>query len=250
MRNGLIFLIFICSTSLSLAQHKCKTDKTNTGTTTVCRHQNGSASTLEEWDKDRRQGSFTAYNSEGKELCKYYLRTFAGHASVHVSYHPNGQVKKVEFRSAPDGGIQFQHETIEFDEKGAKTNFYDFSYPPKLITQPIAPKPEVRPSNDTTPSLSMVIRKLEVLELHNLSGKSVRLNYQKTPEINQPLELEKAKLVLDSLHVESFTPLSPFTGKLTILTTKRSKNNLELIYALPYFRDETRVYPVYIVRKH
>lgn len=95
-------------------------------------HNNKQISTIEVWDKDKRNGKFLCMNAKGDTLIKYHLRTYGGHASAYVSYFPNGQAKKVELSDAPDGGIQFYNEIIYFDEHGKETYRSDLSYPHKL----------------------------------------------------------------------------------------------------------------------
>lgn len=130
--NKLISTI-VCLTFLQLninAQLKCKTliDK-NKNTVKKCFHKNGCIATLESWDSIHREGSFKVFNNKKTEIAFYYLRRFGGHASVYVQYYKNGQVSKIEYSSAPDGGIQFYRTITTFDEQGNKTSFADYSQP-------------------------------------------------------------------------------------------------------------------------
>lgn len=135
-------LLFISLSTFS--QLKCKkTTNQKLEMITTCYHKNDSVSTVEIWDKDNRSGSVKAFDNQGKQLCHYYLRSFGGHASATIGYYPNGQVSRVDYSSAPDGGIQFYKSTIKFDEFGTKTDFSEMKYPPEpiMITTPKTQQP-------------------------------------------------------------------------------------------------------------
>lgn len=68
--------------------------------------------------KDDRDGYAKAFNFKGEEIYHRYIRRFAGHASVHFQHHPNGMVKKAEYSSHPDAGIQWYRTYTHFDEQG------------------------------------------------------------------------------------------------------------------------------------
>jgi hypothetical protein len=72
--------------------------------------------------KDDREGYAKAFNFKGEEIYHRYIRRFAGHASVHFQHHPNGMVKKAEYSSHPDGGIQWYRSYTHFDEQGNITS--------------------------------------------------------------------------------------------------------------------------------
>jgi hypothetical protein len=72
--------------------------------------------------QDNREGYAKAYNLKGEEIYHRYIRRFAGHASVHFTHHPNGMVKKAEYSSHPDGGIQWYRSYTHFDEQGNITS--------------------------------------------------------------------------------------------------------------------------------
>lgn len=129
MKTLVAFLILL-QPFLASAQLKCKTTNQSDGSTIKqCFHQNGQVSTLESWDKDKRFGSIKGYTNQGKELFSHSLRSVGGHASVSLTYFPNGQLEKVDFSDAPDGGIQFYNSTTRFDEKGNQTAFSETKYP-------------------------------------------------------------------------------------------------------------------------
>ena len=128
-------LFFLCLNAVSFgiyAQLNCKKSSSELENTSTCFHKNGAKSTVESWDKQGREGKITGFDKEGKELFSYYLRSFAGHASAHLSYYANGQVSKVEYSSAPDGGIQFYQESHSFDENGTQSGFWKMDYPNDL----------------------------------------------------------------------------------------------------------------------
>lgn len=132
MKTVVAFLILLQSL-LASAQLKCKTTNQSDGSTIKqCFHQNGQISTLESWDKDKRFGTIKGYTNQGKELFSHGLRNVGGHASVSLTYFPNGQLEKVYFSDAPDGGIQFYNSTTRFDEKGNQTEFSETKYPHEL----------------------------------------------------------------------------------------------------------------------
>lgn len=124
----LLFSLIIIANSLK-AQLNCKTFTTQEGTETKCFHSNKTISTIEKWDSNKYWGSLKAFDKNGKELFNYGLRRVAGHASVYLSYHKNGQVSRAEYSSQPDGGIQRYHEIRKFDENGNQTEFIDDSWP-------------------------------------------------------------------------------------------------------------------------
>lgn len=132
MKTFVVFLILLQS-FLASAQLKCKTTNPSDGATVKqCFHQNGQVSTLESWDKDKRFGTIKGYDNQGKELFSHSLRNVGGHAYVLLTYFANGQLEKVYFSDAPDGGIQFYNSTTRFDEKGNQTEFTETKYPHQL----------------------------------------------------------------------------------------------------------------------
>lgn len=131
-----IIVYFVCSSSL-WAQLNCKKTINEKGEQIMqCFHKNGKVATIETWDKDHRMGKFVGYSFTGKQLFDYSLRSFGGHASVTVRYFSNGQVQRVDFSDAPDGGIQFYRSTITFDEQGKQLDFQETNYPFEQLTVP------------------------------------------------------------------------------------------------------------------
>ena len=70
-----------------------------------------------------RYGVSYALDAKGKEILRLQTRRFAGHATVHFSYHANGSVALAEYSNAPDAGIQWYRARYRFDESGNQTGF-------------------------------------------------------------------------------------------------------------------------------
>ncbi|HRD51226.1 MAG TPA: hypothetical protein PKY96_01120, partial [Flavobacteriales bacterium] len=114
-------LLMLATTSP--AQPKERTFKTDSGNVVMRYFARGQVSTKDWRDKDERWGRSWAYKRNGEVIFEGQTRRFAGHSSVHFSYHPNGAVSKVETSDAPDGGIQWHRSTTTFDDQGNKTGF-------------------------------------------------------------------------------------------------------------------------------
>lgn len=132
MKTVFLFLLLLIQTPLLFAQLNCKTIKYKDGSAVKkCFHKNGKVSTVETWEKDKRDGNLKGFNNQGKELFSYNLRNYGGHASAQLTWFPNGQVKSVYYSDAPDGGIQYYHSTTQFDEVGNQTVFTEDSHDDK-----------------------------------------------------------------------------------------------------------------------
>ncbi len=90
--------------------------------------KSGQLSTKKCFDKDHRFGKAYAYNKKGEVIYERDLRTVAGHASVYFTFHPNGAVKRADWSSAPDAGIQWYHSRDEFSEEGKLTGHTQNNY--------------------------------------------------------------------------------------------------------------------------
>lgn len=77
--------------------------------------------------ENNRFGKALAYNEIGALIFEQSIRRIGGHASVYFSYYESGAIKKAEYSTAPDGGIQWYKSYSEFNEKGERTNFYEMS---------------------------------------------------------------------------------------------------------------------------
>jgi hypothetical protein len=65
-----------------------------------------------------REEKVEVFNIKGEKVFEGNRRRYAGHASVYLTYHENGGVKKIETSSAPDAGIQWYKAKYILDEKG------------------------------------------------------------------------------------------------------------------------------------
>lgn len=115
------------------AQPKQRTFMTDTGTVVVRYFSGGQVCTKEWRDKDDRWGRSWAYKSDGSVIAEHQTRRFAGHASVHFDYHPNGAISKAEFSTAPDAGIQWYRSTTTFDDQGNKTGFSEQGHDDRTV---------------------------------------------------------------------------------------------------------------------
>jgi hypothetical protein len=177
----LIALTFGLST-IAFAQYKCEKVNSVEGSITECYHTNGVVSTSELWDLERNWGRFKAYNHEGVLLVEFELRRIAGHARVEVSYYANGQVSRLEYSSAPDGGIQYWEYIYTYSEEGKETSRIDLSRPdgfPRL-TEPDRPiLEEQEPPKPWLAQPQKFAEKKEpyLIRLMNLSNRTINLKY-------------------------------------------------------------------------
>jgi hypothetical protein len=161
------------------AQLRCEKLTNKEGHMELCKHAQGGIASRRFWDLAQREGYFEAVGPDGNVLVNYDLRKFAGHASVDVTYHPNGQVHRLEYSSAPDGGIQFWHIIHEFDASGKQISKVDLSQPDG---HPVLMVPEeFRPSE--TPEF-VVVPKYKAptyttfVSVINSTGRKVSIMYQ------------------------------------------------------------------------
>ena len=135
-----IALLLLCST-VAFGREP-RTLETDSGRVVVHYHRNGRISTVEWTDLAGRYGISYALDAKGKEILRLQTRRFAGHATVHFSYHANGSVALAEYSNAPDAGIQWYRARYRFDESGNQTSFEEQghdNYGP-------LPRPGIRPS--------------------------------------------------------------------------------------------------------
>lgn len=140
MIQKILMSLFLCHSVAVFAQLNCKT-VTNEKEEQVktCYHQNNVLSTVEKWDKENRTGSVKGFDNQGSKIFEFSLRRFGGHASVSLSYYANGQVSRVNYSDAPDGGIQWYKAEMKFDEQGHQTDFNEMKYPFETPTVPTSP---------------------------------------------------------------------------------------------------------------
>lgn len=79
-------------------------------------------------DADGREGTALAFDRKGKVIYRGHERRFAGSEGTWFSYYPDGAVRKAEYHSAPDAGIQWYRSVTEFSPEGAVTNFWKDSH--------------------------------------------------------------------------------------------------------------------------
>jgi hypothetical protein len=77
------------------------------------------------------------FNRKGELVFTGHRRNYAGHSSVHLSYHANGGVKRIDASSAPDAGIQWYKSRHDLDEDGQIIHFSEQSHDDRVtILQP------------------------------------------------------------------------------------------------------------------
>ncbi len=145
------------------AQGQEKTIATDTGTVVLHYFTAGGISTKAWTDSAGRWGRSSAYNKQGQVIFDRQTRRFAGHASVHFSYHANGAVSKAQVSEAPDGGIQWYRSTTSFDTAGNQTGFdeqgWDNEGPIGPRVAPVLRQTEVREQEMFTSEYFVVARK-------------------------------------------------------------------------------------------
>jgi hypothetical protein len=243
-------------TNYGFSQLNCKTIiNAQGGTDKKCFHKNGKLSTLENWDKQKRSGFIKAYGANGKELFNYDLRTFAGHASVKLSYFPNGQVKKAEYTSAPDGGIQYYHKIHEFDETGRQTGFSDLSWPDGhdhlFITIPDSAS--IKKTNATKKETQNDKPRFTILKIRNDSGKKMSVLLRKQLEWYR---LRKDSLVelepKQTLTIDSVARPTEFMSSCDLLepelTPANKKSKYEVILEIPRETETKKTYLWHVIK--
>jgi hypothetical protein len=110
-----LLLLLVFTWPLLLQGQQCTTQYFTRSKQISTQQCNGEGST-------GRDGTATAYNKEGKVIYTKNTRRYAGHASVHFTYYPNGAVQKAEYSDAPDAGIQWYREVTTFNTDGTITN--------------------------------------------------------------------------------------------------------------------------------
>lgn len=263
MKNGLLLILIVFATNC-FGQLNCKTSKNDKNESIkTCFHKNGKVSTEEIWDFDKRFGSMRGFNNQGKELFFHYLRGVGGHASVSLEYFPNGQVSKVHFSDAPDGGIQFYNSTTKFDENGNQTEFYETKYPNELEIQWVEPvkMPEVvsepkkeAPKQDVAECA--VIAQTQY-KIENTTTSRVNLKITAVP--NKKVTAQSKEIVLESSEKLTFDtiftaerPINEiiYAAEIISYTKARKNKNLKFVESVPV--DEPngpRVYSWFIVKE-
>lgn len=260
MKN-LLLLLFLFYLNITLfSQYNCKKSVGLKGEEIKsCYHKNKKISTQEIWDNGKKEGKSIGYDSAGKQLYEFYLRTFGGHASAHLSYYVNGQVSKVQFSSAPDGGIQRYNEMIRFDEKGLQLERRIEQYPHELM---------VPNFTDTGKFVKPIIEKLikqEVVvcaspyltyfKIKNSTSKNIRMKL--IPQKNRWIQLSEKNVLIKSKEFATCDSiilaqrfLEPNEGYLVLLDMPKRKANKYLILQLEtIYENDKRTYQWIIIRK-
>jgi hypothetical protein len=242
MKKILLFVVF--STNILFAQLNCKTITTNEGTETKCFHLNKAVSTIEKWDANKYWGTLKAFDKTGKEIFSYGLRRVAGHSSVYLSYHKNGQVSKAEYSSQPDGGIQRYHEIRKFDENGNQTEFIDDSWPdgyPRLVTQPHKfEKPIVDSTYFKQEVIQCAVPYFTFYKVKNTTNKKVAIKFvfernasYFTKRTHERMVLEPKQLFADSAMMAQMYLKQTDAYRIEIHENQPTKSNFRVIFENP-----------------
>lgn len=110
--------------------------------TVIKRYRTGEMASREtklSWPDDRsaqfKDEKVEVFNRKGDLVYHGNRRDYAGHSSVHLSYHPNGGVSRIEASSAPDAGIQWYKARYTLDGDGNITDRSEQSHD-MLVTLP------------------------------------------------------------------------------------------------------------------
>lgn len=258
MLNKVIFFsLILLSQSSFFAQLNCKTLIINSESVKTCLHKNGQKSTVETWDKDKRQGKFIGYDLNGKELFYYSLRTFGGHASVHVDYFPNGQVQKIEYSSAPDGGIQFYRDTRKFNETGEQIDFWKMDYPFETLTEITQIEPVKQ--KDTITKIEKPVETFipyqTVFKIINTTGKKIVLDLE--AQQNKWVKLNNKELIVignQTFTIDTVTLNKQFIEQneayfLKLSLKNKKSRQFQIILAQPNLLEGRKEYTWIIIKK-
>ena len=188
MRLIASFLLLALASTVS-AQPKERTFKTDSGNVVMRFFPSGQVSTKQWRDNDERWGRSWAYNKHGEVIFEGQTRRFAGHSSVHFSYHPNGAVSKAETSDAPDGGIQWYKSATTFDDQGNKTGFQEYGHdnygliprPDLRITTEPQPPPTPQPQQEVVVCQRMFVNELFVVNPTNAAVRVVATAKEPSP---------------------------------------------------------------------
>ena len=261
MKKRIFTCILLVIYNLAFTQLNCKIYSIeNQSTNKTCYHKNGKISTQEIWDKDQRTGTMKCYTNTGKEIISYDLRRFAGHASVYLDYYPNGQIKKVEYSSAPDGGIQFYHTIYKFDEVGTQIDFQDFSQPDghprlfKLYDTNRQYQTVVKPTIKKQEAITCAIPYITSFELLNETKHKVNILLK--AQNNLWIQLKDTTVTLkpkQTIKVKSVMLAQMFlkddeSYKLEIVGSKKEKLKYKIIAAQSEETKQTKTYKWHIIK--
>lgn len=218
---ALIGVLTLCSNPFFImAQNKCIYESTKDKDLKKCFHLNGKISSLIEWDKEQRWGKLIVFKSDGTAIQDWELRRIHGIAKADIEYHANGQVSKVIYSSAPDGGIQRFERTYYFNSEGELTSTDKNDYPPQLSD--FIKIEESIPQENPTQCAEIWISKLELI---NHSKRTQKLSI--TPLL--PNSLIKARTINlkpnQKATIDSSIQAQFFQDPINQLNVKYSKTN-------------------------
>ncbi len=225
----IILIGLILKVGIAFSQLNCKTttnDKNELIKT--CYHANKVISTIETWDKKNKFGNIKGFNPQNQEIFSFSLRRFGGHAAVKISYFDNGQVSRVDYSDAPDGGIQFYNASFQFDEQGKQIDFSETKYPFELQTSipPLTDKKETQKINECA------IPMLDYFQLVNSTKSKIFLQIKTKPNFNYAVKefyvtlKPKEKIIFDSITSAQFHPKMAIYEPMIISYSKKKKNNI------------------------
>ena len=264
MKRVFHFLVFILIGFTANAQLSCKTKATTDGgTVKTCLHKNGKVSTSETWDKDKRFGNAIAYNSKGEELYNHSLRSVGGHAYVSLEYFANGQVSKVYYSDAPDGGIQFYNSTTKFDENGVQTEFHETKYPHEIQmvlvepsvkkTEPVVEQKKEEPKQEVV-ECAILFKNYFEIQNGTTSKVTIKINaLQNNTVIGESREIvlePSRKFVFDTVFTAQ-VGLQEDIYKLEIVSyTRKHKNkHVKLMELVPIETSDSRTYYWFVMKE-
>lgn len=253
--------MIICATSC-FGQLNCKTSHNDKNESVKkCFHSNGKVSTEETWDLDKRFGSMRAFNNQGVELFFHNLRSVGGHASAQLEYYSNGQLSKVHYSDAPDGGIQFYNSTTKFDESGNQTEFYETKYPNELEVEwvePVVKREVVTEPKKEDPKPEVVECATifsTIYQIQNLTNSRLKISIKALPNntiagtgrevVLKPYE----SLIFDTiLMANQFVTAKVYQPEILKIETKSRKNKkIQVIEFAPVGEGVTRIHHWFFV---
>lgn len=256
MKKCLLIFFYSLLLQISFAQLGCKTTLDESQKTVKqCFHVNKKVSSKEIWDKDKRFGTLIVFNNQGVQLVEYNLREIGGHASAHLTYHTNGQVSKIEFSDAPDGGIQFYESTRKFDENGNQVDFHEMKYPLELEPTFIQIDPQEKLQQKVEP-----IKKQEVIacatifqtvyQIENTTNAKLLISIEPvknnciTTRCQEIILLPKEKIEFDTvLMADQFVSVKVYEPTVKeVLTKKRKSKKFRILECTPSDIGSKRTY--------
>lgn len=260
MRHFPLLLFLFSVNQVLLSQNNCQEIINLQGEEIKsCYHENGKISTQEIWEKDKKSGKSIGYTYSGEQLYEFNLRTFGGHASAHLSYYDNGQVSKVQFSSAPDGGIQWYREMIRFDEMGVQIERRIDQYPHELTVPNFIDSARfVEPIEKKTINQEVIRCATPYLTYYKIKNStSKKIEVKLIPQKNRWVQLVEKNMVINSKEfatcdsiIQAQRFLEPNEGYLVFLNmSKRKANKFQILPLATIYEGEKRTYQWIIIKK-